>query len=265
MKNNILNPLVSVITVCFNESQTRIDKTFKSIKEQTYKNIQHIIIDGGSNGNTIEAIQSHLSSTTIFVTEPDNGIYDAMNKGAGFSTGEIIVFMNIGDSFYSSETIATVVDFINEMSDYDIYYGDFLYTNTESIIVQENKLNRLYLFLGSICHQTVFARRYIFENHITFPSQYKIIADQIWLLKSISSGAKSKKLNIPICEFEPSNSIKDTVRLNQERIKMHIEYYLVWERILFSFAWLWKKTWNRIKTKNYLMPVSFRLGNTKTK
>ena len=99
---NTKTPLYSIITVCFNSQET-IGNTLLSINKQTYKNIQHVIIDGGSTDNTLSIIIEKSRRKNIIISEKDNGIYDAMNKGLGIASGEYISFLNSDDIFANNQ------------------------------------------------------------------------------------------------------------------------------------------------------------------
>lgn len=98
---------ISVITVCYNAVDT-LEKTIQSVLEQTYHNIEYIIIDGGSTDGTVEIIHRYVDYLAYWVSEPDRGIYDAMNKGIERATGEWVNFMNAGDYFYNYDVISNV-------------------------------------------------------------------------------------------------------------------------------------------------------------
>lgn len=107
---------ISIITVCFNSEKT-IEDTIKSVCCQTYKNIEYIIIDGGSTDRTCDIINSYISQISIFVSEPDNGIYDAMNKGLDMATGDYLLFLGSDDHLMSSNIIERVMARINNTTD----------------------------------------------------------------------------------------------------------------------------------------------------
>lgn len=116
---------ISVVTVCYNAVQT-LEKTMLSVLNQTYPDIEYIIIDGGSTDGTVDIIKKYADRLAYWVSEPDKGIYDAMNKGIKVATGEWINFMNAGDSFYQNKTIELLIEFMQDKI-VDIIYGDTLF------------------------------------------------------------------------------------------------------------------------------------------
>ena len=113
---------ISVITVCYNEAAT-IEKTLESIFNQTYQNIEFIVIDGGSTDGTLDIIEKYKDKIAYFVSEPDEGIYNAMNKGIKASSGEVLYFLNANDTLYSDDVLETVVS-VFEKGNYDFVYGN---------------------------------------------------------------------------------------------------------------------------------------------
>ena len=103
------SPLISVVTVSYNAVDT-IERTILSVLNQTYSDIEYIIIDGGSTDGTVDLIKKYADKITYWVSEPDQGIYDAMNKGIDVATGEWINFMNSGDSFYRQDVLSSLFD-----------------------------------------------------------------------------------------------------------------------------------------------------------
>ena len=115
-------PKISVITVCYNADDT-IEETIKSVIGQDYSNYEYIIIDGGSNDGTVKIIEKYKYKIAFFVSERDDGIYDAMNKGFNHTTGEWVIYVNSGDGFYNNKALSNLVGNTN-ISNYDIVYGD---------------------------------------------------------------------------------------------------------------------------------------------
>ena len=121
---------VSMITVCFN-SKDIIEEAIKSVLSQSYKNIEYIIVDGGSTDGTVDAIKKYDKYISKWISEPDNGIYDAMNKGLKLATGNIIGFLNADDFYADNGAIESVVNTIKE-KDVDCLWGDLVYVNREN-------------------------------------------------------------------------------------------------------------------------------------
>ena len=119
MKNN---PLISVVTVSYNAVST-IEQTILSVINQTYPHIEYIIIDGGSTYGTVDIIKKYADKIAYWVSEPDKGIYDAMNKGIKVATGEWINFMNSGDCLYRNDTIEKILNKSSTTNNVSIIYG----------------------------------------------------------------------------------------------------------------------------------------------
>lgn len=128
------NPKISVVTVCYNAVDT-IEKTMLSVINQTYPNIEYIIIDGASTDGTVDIIQKYRDKIAYFVSEPDKGIYDAMNKSLNIVTGEWVCFMNAGDVFHDNTVISNMgFDKITNDKSIGCVYGDYISKNKLRII-----------------------------------------------------------------------------------------------------------------------------------
>ncbi len=172
---------VSVITVCYNSAKT-IGDTLRSVSEQTYANIEHIVVDGGSTDSTLEVVATEGSHVAKLVSEKDNGIYDAMNKGISMASGEIIGFINADDFYASSDVLMRVAATFND-PDVDVCYGDLCYVNQQdtSSIVRYWRSSEFKsgLFMSGWCppHPTFFVRKSIYEQFGGFDLNYRIAAD----------------------------------------------------------------------------------------
>lgn len=201
---------ISIITVCRNEVEN-IESTIKSVINQSYKNIEYIVIDGNSSDGTYEVIEKYSDSINMLIHEADDGVYSAMNKGALLAKGDYILFMNGGDSFYSKDSCAELMKFVNE--EVDVVYGETRYikSNTESVIRSPNKtLNFTYGM--PFCHQssatkTSLVRRYPFvENQTTY-------ADFLQYSKIKKSNAKFHKVDRIIANYDSNGiSAKATIK-----------------------------------------------------
>lgn len=194
---------VTVITVCRNAA-TLLDKTLKSTLRQSYENIEHIIIDGASTDDTMSILNNISAPQVCWTSEPDKGIYDAMNKGACMARGEWCIFMNAGDVFADDSVIETVMN-REEIEEADIIYGDVIKGGNIKKAEKPHNAHRMYF-----CHQCVFVRTALLKE-FPFDINHKMSADfkqmkQLWLAKK-----RFKQLNIPVAVFDTSG-ISNTKR-----------------------------------------------------
>ena len=177
---------ISVITPTYNSAKT-ISKTIDSILIQSYKNIEYIVVDGGSTDGTQDIVFKYGNKIDLkFISENDRGIYDAMNKGVKLATGDIVSILN-SDDFYAAEDILSLVveNFNNNL---DAIYGDisYFFDNYDRVtrlwkpgIYKENKLNHGW----SIPHPSLFLRKSIYDNYGLFNLDFKIAADYEFILR----------------------------------------------------------------------------------
>lgn len=174
-------PLISLITVCYNAAPLMRD-TLQSAISQTYKNIELVIVDGGSKDNTVAIAQQFSNYTGTLISEPDKGIYDAMNKGIKAAKGEWIYFLNAGDSFYDNGVLETV--FANrDLSSFDLIYAKIQTVNEPTginYIGGHRTVFRDFYFRYPICHQATFTRRKAFDYIGLFDTSLRINADNKW-------------------------------------------------------------------------------------
>ena len=178
---------VSLITGSFNSVST-ISDTIESISSQDYLDIEYIIIDGNSKDGTVEVIKSHNQKITKWISEPDSGIYDAMNKGIAMATGEVIGILN-SDDFYSNNQIISQVAKAFEDEKVDAVFGDLVFVDPMNLtkIVRKyssKKWNPKKLAWGFMpAHPTFFVRRKYYESLGVFKTDYKISADYELLIR----------------------------------------------------------------------------------
>jgi glycosyltransferase involved in cell wall biosynthesis len=211
-------PLVTIITVVFN-NLAFIEETIQSVLNQTYQNIEYIIIDGGSTDGTLNIIKKYENFVDIFVSEKDKGIYDAMNKGIKLAKGKWINFMNSGDTFYSKDTLSSI-PFTNFQNSSMIYGKIKLFSKSRKYIKILNpficnKFNLLLLGSGVVCHQAVF---YNTDIKFRFPDKYKILGDLYSYFEYIKHGP-ANRLDIIICNYylggysETNNKSRSELRI----------------------------------------------------
>lgn len=191
-------PLISIITVVYNDVNS-IEKTINSVLSQTYKNIEFIIIDGGSTDGTVAIIEKYNSKISYWVSEKDKGIYDAMNKGISAATGDWVNFMNCGDWLFSDLTIETVFK-SRKIEDYDIIYGntEMRRENDYRVHIPSNREN---FWKKLVVHQSIFSRLEI-NNKYPFDTRFKVSADFDFIYKIFFFKHSILYLNIIISSFD---------------------------------------------------------------
>jgi glycosyltransferase involved in cell wall biosynthesis len=165
------NPLISVITVVYN-GVTTLEQTILSVINQAYKNIEYIIIDGGSTDGTVDIIKKYEKHLAYWISEPDNGIYDAMNKGIDKATGEWINFMNSGDYFHNKYVLLFINSHLS--NNIDVLYGDTMLKDSK----HKSKIYPLWRFKLHMpfCHQSCFVKTNLYKR-IYFDVAHKYCAD----------------------------------------------------------------------------------------
>ena len=181
---------VSIITVVFNGQDT-IKDTVKSVLAQDYPDIEHIIIDGASTDGTMAVIQSFDDRIAQIVSEPDQGIYDAMNKGIKLATGDVVGILNSDDFYASSDVISTVVKQL-EVSQTDSVFGDLVFVNPDSLdqvvrYYSSAKFHPKQFAAGWMpAHPTFFVKRWAYEQYGLFKTDYEIASDYELLIRFLA-------------------------------------------------------------------------------
>ena len=190
MRDKILsniNPRVSVIMACLN-SQKHIERVMASLLAQTYGNIEHIVIDGGSADDTLKILDKYKHKIAYLSSEPDQGIYDAMNKGIRHSTGGILYFLNTDDRLYDKDVIKDVVDFFSR-KETDFVYGDIVNfhpgTFASSIGRYPKFVTKRHFLKNTIGHPATFFKRRCFDAAGLYDIRYKIVSDYEWYLRGL--------------------------------------------------------------------------------
>lgn len=178
---------ISIITVCFNSAET-IGHTLRSVREQNYHDVEHIVIDGGSRDKTLDVVAAEGVHVAKLVSERDHGIYDAMNKGIAMATGDVIGFLN-ADDFYAAPDVLMQVAKVFEERPINACYGDLCYVkqaNTQNIVRYWRSSDfKSGLFFSGWCppHPTFFVRKSIYERFGGFDLDYKIAADMELMIR----------------------------------------------------------------------------------
>ena len=170
---------ISIITICYNSAET-LEKTILSVAVQSYKNIEYILVDGNSSDGTLDIIKKHQDKITQWISEPDRGLYDAMNKGIALATGDIIGILNSDDTFYDSNVIENIAKFHNKNA-IDASVGNIMQHNAKG------KTVRIYsskywspekLKIGFMPpHPSIFLKAALFKEYGNYELDFKIGAD----------------------------------------------------------------------------------------
>ena len=191
-------PLISVITITFNAAET-LPLTMESVAEQTCRDFEHIIVDGASTDDTISLARRMGKRDLRLMSEPDDGLYDAMNKGIRMSRGRYLIFLNSGDRFHSPDSLKAYADAI-EARNPDIVYGD-----TDIVDIEGNRIGPRHLSAPEIltfdsfskgmliCHQAFMVRKDIAPLYDT---DYRFSADYDWCIRCIKASRAGDRVNL---------------------------------------------------------------------
>lgn len=175
---------ISVITINYND-KIGLSKTIESVLNQTCENFEYIIIDGGSTDGSKELIEQYSKKIDYWVSEPDTGVFNAMNKGIKAATGDFVIFMNGGDCFNNSTVLKEVEPLLDD--NFDIYYGNNFKQsqNSKRLKTYPEKLNFSFFYTSSINHQSTFIRKSLFSEHFYYNENYKIASDWEFFIYTI--------------------------------------------------------------------------------
>ena len=219
---------VSIITVAYNASST-IERTINSVKMQIYKNIEYIVVDGGSKDGTIDIINKYRDFVSTFISEPDAGIYDAMNKGLSISTGDIVAFLNADDMYAYDSVVSEVVNKFKDRN-LDAVFGDLSYFECNKL----DRIVRVYRSPSNVveklpfgvmpAHPTLFLAKNILLKFGYFNHEYKIAGDFDLIARIFKSNLiEYEKINKIMVKMQMGGvstaGIKSTLQLNREIYK----------------------------------------------
>lgn len=219
---------VSIITVCYNSVKT-IKDVIDSVVNQTYNNIEYIVIDGASKDGTIDVVLSYGEKVSKFISEPDNGIYNAMNKGIKIATGDIVGILNSDDFFNNNQVVQRIVNEFN-ISDIDALYGDVQFVKPDNLFKvvryysSKNFSPKRFKYGFMPAHPSFYVKRSYFEKIGYYQENYKIGADYELLIRFLyNHKLKSKYLQMPFVTMRTggvsNRSFKSYIILNSEILR----------------------------------------------
>lgn len=201
---------ITVVTVCYNAEKT-IEKTMQSVLRQTYREIEYLIIDGESKDSTLGIIRKYESDKRVrLVSEPDNGLYNAMNKALNYSTGQYVIYMNSGDIFCDNEVIEDMAPYLT----YDLVYGNAVRKTWNGNLLEKYsgkfKIMSLLLMGKMMSHQSLFTQTDIMKQY-RFDERFKICADYNFITRAKRDGLSMKYVDRTVCIVDNVEGISSQI------------------------------------------------------
>ena len=219
-----MEPLFSIITITYNAEAT-VGRTLESVDSQSFGDYEHLIVDGASSDNTIQIISAHKNPKRALISERDNGIYDAMNKGLANTTGKYLIFLNAGDKFHCADTLAVIAKAIADNDMPGIVYGQTDIVDNEGRRIGPRHLSapeKLTLHSFSqgmlVCHQAFVALRRITGK---YNLKYRLSSDYDWCVRCLQHSRKNIGL-IDIVLIDYLNEGATTRNRNYDITQYHI-------------------------------------------
>ena len=193
-------PIISIVTVVLNDVKF-IERTILSVVTNKNSQVEYIIVDGGSTDGTMDIVNSYKDQINIVISEPDCGLYDAMNKGVARSSGHVIGLLNTGD-YYEAGALTQLANLVNKFGCNVIYYSDaFLaYSDLNTRRLMRANLAKLNQCM-SICHQAVFIPRLMYKKYGYYTLDYRFGSDFAFLLKLYLSNEAFQYCEVPLVTF----------------------------------------------------------------
>lgn len=218
---------ISIITVNYNNLEG-LKKTFSSVLNQSWKNFEYIIIDGGSTDGSLEYIKSREKEIDFWVSEPDTGVYNAMNKGIQKASGDYLLFLNSGDHFFNNSVLEKNLEFLKNK---DIVYSNLQVVENDKTFIKEypEKLSFSYFVKDTLPHPATFIKKEAFEKTDFYNESFKIVADWKFFIDAICKYNLSyKKVNTIFSTFYlggmSSNPENRTIKYNEIQKVLESDY-----------------------------------------
>jgi glycosyltransferase involved in cell wall biosynthesis len=200
------------VTAVFNGAN-HIEETIKAIAGQTYENVEHIVIDGGSTDGTVAILEKHSDTIGYWISEPDNGVYDGMNKGVDLVTDSesYILFANADDHLYSAEAVERV---ISSSGGEDLVYGRMLLTDGEISGIAGKRVELDDLAVQTLCHPATFVRRKVFDTVGRFDTSYVIAADYDHMIRCFTAPVSTRFVDVIVSTMRMGGLSEDRFMLS---------------------------------------------------
>lgn len=219
----------SIITICYNAAET-IERTIKSVLSQTYPDVEYIVVDGASKDDTLAIINKYKEGIKKVVSEPDKGLYDAMNKGIGLATGDYLCFLNAGDCFYNNDTLRQMAATLKKGERPDILYGETALVNDQGEFVRMRRLQapekltwRSFRQGMLVCHQAFFPRR---ELVPPYDLQYRFSADFDWCIRIMKQSKTLHNTHLTLVNYlDEGLTTRNQKASLKERFRIMTKHY----------------------------------------
>ncbi|MBQ2507331.1 MAG: glycosyltransferase [Bacteroidaceae bacterium] len=235
-----LQPNFSIITVTFN-AESFLERTILSVLEQTYPRVEYIVVDGASKDGTLAIIERYDKRISRWISEPDKGLYDAMNKGMKMATGDYLCFLNAGDMFYEPETLQKMVDSIQSQSELpDVLYGHTVLVDESGHFKRMRRLEppeelnwKSFRQGMLVCHQAFFAKRII---AVDYDLSFRYSADQDWCIRTMKKADNLFNTHLTLIRYlEEGMSTRNRKESLNERFQIMVKHYGWFSTIVHHF------------------------------
>ena len=215
-------PLISVVTVVRNGA-AHLEQTILSVLGQSYDNVEYLVVDGGSTDGTVDILRRYQDRLDYWVSEPDHGIYDAMNKGLQLAGGELIGLLN-ADDFYQPGALEMVAQAYCSEGTHGIYYGDNIVLQEDLALIYRSHATLRYWLGMPMCHQAMFVHQDLYERLGGYNTRYRFAADYEFLLRAIAAnvafvhvqGYLVSYRNTGLTSVHYASSLGEAKRINRE-------------------------------------------------
>ncbi|MBP5399554.1 MAG: glycosyltransferase [Alphaproteobacteria bacterium] len=222
-----MKTMLSIITVCKNEPY--IEETCLSIIKQSNQDFEWIVVDGASTDGTLDKLSEYQKRMDVFMSEEDDGVYYAMNKGINHAHGKYLLFMNGGDLLYNKQVISDVIPYL-QAGKADVFYGDSyrLFDNKENCFIKTypDKITKSFFLTNTLAHQSSFIKKELFEKFGGYREDFKIVSDKEKWLKFVDNDTVFCHIPKVLSCFRMNGvSRQQTSLLKEEKKKMLEEYF----------------------------------------
>lgn len=227
--HNHVHPKFSIITVTYNAGAV-LEDTIQSVITQTYRNVEYIIVDGGSKDHTLDIINRYREHIHTLVSEPDKGLYDAMNKGIRLATGDYLCFLNAGDELHEDDTLQLMVHSITGTELPDVLYGETAIVDEEGHFLRMRRLSapedlnwKSFKDGMLVCHQAFFPRRELAEP---YDLRYRFSADFDWCIRIMKKSHTLHNTHLTLIDYLNEGMTTRNLRASlHERFRIMCRHY----------------------------------------